>query len=58
MPAKPPEGRKVKSVPAGALAAADRHERDKDYLSPSLAGKRVRNSGQRSRSSGQSVTPS
>src|SRR3954454_9306227 len=34
MPAEPPEGRKVKSGPLGAVAATDRHERAKDYLSP------------------------
>ncbi len=34
MPVGPPGGRKVKSRPAGAAAAADRHERAKDYLSP------------------------
>ena len=35
MPAGPPDGRKVKGRPAGAgEAAADRHERAKDYLSP------------------------
>ena len=34
MPAKPPKRRKVKSGPAGAGEAADRHERAKDYLSP------------------------
>ena len=34
MPAEPPEGRKVKSGPAGAAEATDRHERAKDYLSP------------------------
>jgi type 1 fimbriae regulatory protein FimB len=35
MPAGPPGGRKVKSGPAGATeAAADRHERAKDYLPP------------------------
>ena len=33
-PAAAPEGRKVKSGPAGAAEAADRHERAKDYLSP------------------------
>ena len=39
MPAAPPEGRKVKSGPVGAGAAADRHERAKDYLSPAeMAG--------------------
>jgi hypothetical protein len=30
----PPKGQKVKSSPAGASDAADRHERAKDYLSP------------------------
>jgi hypothetical protein len=34
MPAKPPDGRKVKSGPAGAGEATNRHERAKDYLSP------------------------
>ena len=34
MPAEPPEGRKVKSGPVGAVEATDRHERAKDYLSP------------------------
>jgi type 1 fimbriae regulatory protein FimB len=35
MPARASDGRKVKSAPAGvADAAADRHERAKDYLSP------------------------
>lgn len=35
MPAGTPDGRKVKSVPAGpAEAAADGHERAKDYLAP------------------------
>jgi len=34
MPAEPPEGRKVKSGSVGAVEAADRHERAKDYLSP------------------------
>ena len=34
MPAGPPGGRKVKSGPAGGAAAAGRHERAKDYLSP------------------------
>jgi hypothetical protein len=34
MPAEPPERRKVKSGPAGAGEATDRHERAKDYLSP------------------------
>ena len=34
MPARPPDGRKVKSGSAGAAEAADRHERGKDYLSP------------------------
>jgi len=34
MPARPPEGRKVKSKRAGAAAATDRHERARDYLSP------------------------
>src|SRR3954451_5342422 len=34
MPAKPPEGRKVKSGSVGAVEATDRHERAKDYLSP------------------------
>ena len=34
MPAKPSDGRKVKSEPAGAAEAADRYERTKDYLSP------------------------
>src|SRR4028119_1044165 len=34
MPAKPPDGRRVKSGPAGAAEATDRHERAKDYLSP------------------------
>ena len=34
MPAAPPEGRKVKSGPVGAVEATDRHERAKDYLSP------------------------
>ena len=34
MPAAPPEGRKVKSGPADAVEATDRHERGKDYLSP------------------------
>jgi type 1 fimbriae regulatory protein FimB len=34
MPAEPPEGRKVKSGPAGTIEATDRHERAKDYLSP------------------------
>ena len=34
MPTAPPKGRKVKSGPVGAVAAADRHERAKDYLSP------------------------
>ena len=34
MPAKPPDGRRVRSGPAGAAEAADRHERAKDYLSP------------------------
>jgi hypothetical protein len=37
MPAGPPGGRKVKSGPAGVTeAAADRHERAKDYLSPAV----------------------
>ena len=34
MPMEPPEGRKVKSGPVGAVEATDRHERAKDYLSP------------------------
>src|SRR4051795_12108752 len=34
MPAEPPNGRKVKSGPVGAVEATDRHERAKDYLSP------------------------
>jgi type 1 fimbriae regulatory protein FimB len=34
MPMQPPEGRKVKSGPAGAVETTDRHERAKDYLSP------------------------
>ena len=34
MQAAPPEGRKVKSGPTDAVAATDRHERAKDYLSP------------------------
>src|SRR5215218_24838 len=34
MPVEPPEGRKVKSGPVGAIEATDRHERAKDYLSP------------------------
>src|SRR5215212_3424727 len=34
MPVAPPEGRKVKSGPVGAVEATDRHERAKDYLSP------------------------
>src|SRR3954468_23791166 len=34
MPVEPPEGRKVKSGPADAVEATDRHERAKDYLSP------------------------
>jgi hypothetical protein len=34
MPAKPPDGRKVKSGPAGTGEATNRHERAKDYLSP------------------------
>jgi type 1 fimbriae regulatory protein FimB len=34
MPAGPPDGRKVKSGPAGVAEAADRHERAKDFLSP------------------------
>ena len=34
MPVEPPEGRKVKSGPAGVTEATDRHERTKDYLSP------------------------
>ena len=34
MPMEPPEGRKVKSGPVGAVEATDRHERTKDYLSP------------------------
>ena len=34
MPVEPPEGRKVKSGPVGAVEATDRHERAKDYLSP------------------------
>src|SRR3954447_26014193 len=34
MPMEPPEGRKVKSEPVGAVEATDRHERAKDYLSP------------------------
>ena len=34
MPAAPPDGRKVKSGPADAVEATDRHERTKDYLSP------------------------
>ena len=38
-PAAAPKGRKIKSEPAGAVAAADRHERAKDYLSPAeMAG--------------------
>jgi type 1 fimbriae regulatory protein FimB len=34
MPMQPPDGRKVKSAPVGAVEATDRHERAKDYLSP------------------------
>jgi hypothetical protein len=34
MPPEPPDGRKVKSGPAAAPTAADRHERARDYLSP------------------------
>src|SRR3954467_13225541 len=34
MPVQPPDGRKVKSGPVGAIEATDRHERAKDYLSP------------------------
>src|SRR5215218_7788009 len=34
MPMEPPDGRKVKSGPVGAVEATDRHERAKDYLSP------------------------
>jgi type 1 fimbriae regulatory protein FimB len=34
MSMEPPEGRKVKSGPVGAVEATDRHERAKDYLSP------------------------
>src|SRR3954454_18733136 len=34
MPVEPPEGRKVKSGPVGAVEATDRHKRAKDYLSP------------------------
>src|SRR6476620_9980276 len=34
MLAEPPDGRKVKSGPVGAVEATDRHERAKDYLSP------------------------
>ena len=34
MRANPPKGQKVKSGPARAPEAADRHERAKDYLSP------------------------
>src|SRR3954453_15949700 len=34
MPVEQPEGRKVKSGPADAVEATDRHERAKDYLSP------------------------
>ena len=34
MPTEPPDGRKVKSGPVGAVEATDRHERAKDYLSP------------------------
>jgi type 1 fimbriae regulatory protein FimB len=33
VPADPPKGRKVKSSPASACEATDRHERAKDYLS-------------------------
>ncbi len=39
VPADPPDGRKVKSVPAGVSDAADQHERPKDYLSPSEMAK-------------------
>jgi hypothetical protein len=34
MPANPPNGRKVKSRLVGAGETTDRHERAKDYLSP------------------------
>ena len=34
MPVEPPDGRKVKSGPADAVEATDRHERTKNYLSP------------------------
>jgi integrase len=37
--ATPTKGQKVKSSPDGASDAADRHERDKDYLSPSEVAK-------------------
>src|SRR3954447_18958795 len=33
MPVEPPEGRKVKSGPVGAVEATDRHEHARDYLS-------------------------
>src|SRR5690242_12335909 len=34
MPVEPPDGQKVKSGPADAIEATDRHERTKDCLSP------------------------
>jgi integrase len=39
MPPKPPDGRKVKSGPAAAPTAADRHERARDHLSPGEVAK-------------------
>ena len=42
MPVEPPEGRKVKRGPVGAIEATDRHERAKDYLSPAEMAGRAR----------------